>query len=149
MPKITTEKAERLRLPQLRVLAALAARGPMVRDRLKEACGFAPIAGTLTTALNGIREGSSSGTAHKGLLALGLVEDVAVDVDGLAERLLTLTPAGRLALEGDPRAASLPRARDRATSTNKRYLSPSSSAGRATSVPASEDSTSGPNRALS
>lgn len=113
--------AEPLRLPQLRVLEVLSRGGAPTREMVRDECGFSPISGTLTTALNGIRAGSSSGRAHAGLIRLGLVEDLELDVEGRKERCLVLTDAGRAALAADPRAFARKPKRDRAASTNHRF----------------------------
>ena len=114
-----------LKLHQARAMKALCGKGaPMLsRPRLAEAVGVSEISGTVTRILNGIRDGSSSGPAHPGLLALGFAESVDIDVDGLTETCYRATAAGREAYAeyvaqcGEPDAPI----RDAASSTNQRY----------------------------
>ena len=121
----------RLRTPQARVLAALqpdAVSDPLIdwplvtRAQLGVRAGYTAISGTVTRALNGIREGSSSGDPHPGLLALGLVEEIILDIEGVHEINYRATAAGvsayRLYLLG---SAGLPQVRSALICTNDRY----------------------------
>lgn len=92
-----------LRVPQARVLRVLMPDRPddppmdwptLCRAVLGLRAGYTAISGSITRALNGIRPGSSSGDAHLGLVALGLVEVGEVDVDGVVERSYRITEAG-------------------------------------------------------
>ena len=121
-----------LRTPQARILKALQPAYPddpvsewplVTRAQLGVRAGYTAISGTVTRALNGIRAGSSSGDPHPGLLALGLVEEVAIDLDGHSEVNYRATVAGvrtyqtHLAAQG----GKLPRLRDADICTNDRY----------------------------
>lgn len=124
-----------LRVPQARVLRALVpppeyADHPELRDtewpclpraRLGVRAGYTAISGTVTRALNGIREGSSSGDPHPGLLARGLVEVVRLDVEGEVEDCYRATPAGVAAYRAHvaEHGEELPPVRDAVSSTNK------------------------------
>lgn len=112
-----------LRVPQVRVLRALARGAVLSRPALGERAGYTAISGTITRALNGLREGSSSGPAHPGLLAMGYIEEIVVPLDGgVTELCYRITPAGREALEvldGEP-----PDLRPREACINKRYKEP-------------------------
>ena len=120
--KSKTDLAMPLKLPQVRVLAALAGGGAHTQHRLKDRCGFSAVSGTLTRIINGLREGSSSGAAHPGLLALGFVERHELDINGLAEACFAITPAGEEALAAWVAANGEPPAmRSAESSTNKRY----------------------------
>lgn len=92
-----------LRVPQTRILAVLLPPYPedpplewplFTRSGLAVRAGYTTLSGTVTRVLNGIRPGSSSGEAHPGLLSLGLVEEIPVDVDGLIEINYRITRAG-------------------------------------------------------
>lgn len=114
----------KLKTPQVRVLQALVdalleGRDALGRAELNAACGWTKESGTLTRALHGLREGSSSGAAHAGLLTLGWVEAVELDVDGRAEVMWRVTDVGRegLAQVEDVRVTS----RSKAASINHRY----------------------------
>ena len=121
----------RLRTPQARVMAALVSKYPddpadewplLTRPRLAVRAGYTAISGTVTRALNGIRAGSSSGDPHPGLLALGYVEEVPVDVDGVTETNYRATAAGVRAYWAYlASGGKLPPVRDAAVCTNDRY----------------------------
>lgn len=112
--------ADELRIPQVRVLRALAGGALLSRPRLGEAAGYTAISGTITRALNGLREGSSSGPAHPGLLALGYVAEVRLELDGgVTETAYRITPAGRDALAAAD--ADVPPPRDKKSCINDRY----------------------------
>lgn len=109
---------EQLKLPQIRVLLALETGAVLSRARLSVRAGFSEISGTVTRVLNGLKEGSSSGAAHPGLIEQGLIRRVEGDVDGVVEVGYQITEAGIAALEG---VGDLPELRSRVASTNKRY----------------------------
>lgn len=121
----------RLRVPQARVLAALVPPYPedpprlwplWGRPALARRAGYTPVSGSITRALNGIRAGSSSGDPQTGLLALGYVETVEVDVCGVTESNYRITAAGVAALHAYlAEHGELPPLRDQGASTNKRY----------------------------
>ncbi len=57
--------------------------------------GYTAISGTVTRALNGIREGNNkSGPPHLGILGLGYVEEIVLDIDGVSEINYRITTAG-------------------------------------------------------
>lgn len=121
-----------LRTPQARVLRALMPDFPedpptewplLTRAALGVKAGYTAISGTITRALNGIREGSSSGDSHPGLLARGLVEVEEIDIEGVSESNYRATAAGVkeyqefILTNGD----KLPPVKDITTCTNDRY----------------------------
>lgn len=121
-----------LRTPQARVLAALQPEYPddpisewplVTRAQLGVRAGYTAISGTVTRALNGIRDGSSSGDPHPGLLALDLIEEVVLDLDGHSEVNYRVTTAGIQAYQSylAKRDGKLPQLRDAAVCTNDRY----------------------------
>lgn len=121
-----------LRTPQARILAALmpeylgdpVSEWPLLtRPNLGVRAGYTAISGTVTRALNGIRAGSSSGDPHPGLLALGLVEEVIVDVDGRSEVNYRATTKGVGAYSAyiAKLNGALPEVRDKEVCTNDRY----------------------------
>ena len=122
----------KLRTPQARVLAALQPDDPtdslwhwptVTRAQLGIRAGYTAISGTVTRALNGIREGSSSGDPHLGLLALGYVEEVILDIEGTKEVNYRATQAGVRAYKAymSTNEGKLPQLRDATTCTNDRY----------------------------
>lgn len=127
----TAAKKHVLRIPQSRVLAALVPQDtswpvsewPLLnRANLSVNAGYTAISGTMTRALNGIREGSSSGDAHPGLLTLGYIEEVVLDIEGVKEVNYRATPTGVLAyLEWVAVNGGVPQVKDRATCINDRY----------------------------
>lgn len=127
-----------LRTPQARCLAALQpddvsdpiSEWPLVtRAQLGVRAGYTAVSGTVTRALNGIHEDSSSGDAHPGLLRLGLVEEVILDVMGVSEVNYRATMAGVRAYQTYmiTHGSALPQLRDAAICTNDRYKKSSSS----------------------
>ncbi len=127
-----------IKLPQARVLAVLAGGALLGRAELGARAGFTPASGTPTRVLNGIRAGSSSGAAHPGLLALGLVEAVTVDHDGKEELVYRITARGRAAyaawLAAGGKIGAL---KDKKAATNQRYkgkANAETSAGKAVSL---------------
>lgn len=125
MPLIPT--AIELRIPQVRTLAVLAGEEGVLlsREKLAERAGFSVISGTITRVLNGIRRGSSSGEAHAGLLELGLVERIDLEVEeGLIETSYRITGKGERAYrEWIARNGQPGEGRDKKASINKRYQS--------------------------
>lgn len=120
----TTKRHTELKIPQARILAVLANGIPppaLTRPKLAVRAGFSPISGSVTRVLNGIREGSSSGAAHPGLIELGLIATEVIDVDGVEEQVYSITDAGRAALACWLDFNDLPKMRDSVASTNKRY----------------------------
>ena len=125
-----------LRVPQARVLAALMPEYPVdekdppsewpvvTRAQLGVKAGYTATSGTVTRALNGIREGSSSGDAHIGLLARGLMEEIILDIDGVTEVNYRITATGISAYKAHITThGKLPEVKDATTCTNDRYLS--------------------------
>lgn len=121
-----------LRLPQVRVLAALVPAYPddpisewplVTRARLGARAGCSPGSGTITRALDGIRAGWTHGSKpHPGLLARGLVEVVRIDIDGISETNYRMTTAGLAAYRRHlADRGTLPQVKDRETCTNDRY----------------------------
>lgn len=123
--------ASLIRTPQARVLAALVPEDPMgyvidwpiwTRALLAVRAGYTAVSGTVTRALNGIRPGSSSGEPHAGLLDLGYIEEVVLDIDGVNEVNYRITAAGIRAYQEYVAAkGKLPELRDAASCTNHRY----------------------------
>src|SRR5579863_7294957 len=122
-----------LRVPQARVLQLLIPENvdsywtewPVVcRSELGVRAGYTGRSGSITRVMNGIREGSSSGDPHKGLLALGYVEEDVLDIEGTKEVNYRATLAGVRAYEAYLAACGgeLPEVKDAATCTNDRYL---------------------------
>jgi hypothetical protein len=125
-----TARAEPLRTPQARVLAALLPSAAEVhrcdwpvltRAALGVRAGYTAVSGTVTRALNGIRIGSSSGDAHLGLLARRLVEEETIDCDGVAELNYRITVAGIAVYRAHVEREELPPVRDALSCTNERY----------------------------
>lgn len=124
----TAEKYD-LQIGQVRALGLLlkAAKvgGYMSRQRIKTELGISPLSGTLQTWFDGIGEGTKRGRARKGLFAHGFVVEESLDVDGVKEVGLTLTPMGMqvaMELERERGDNPLPPLRGADRSTNKRYL---------------------------
>lgn len=135
MPKLPPPPSPddiRVRLPQLRILAALAgdADNPdntplLTRHKICERTGFSEISGTINAALNGTPEGSSTingGPRRPGLLELDLVRRSKLTVEGDEELVFEITPAGLAVLERQrAELEKSPALRDAASSTNRRY----------------------------
>lgn len=129
MPKLIKRETVRIPVPQLRVLAALVGDDPegpvplLTRAAMCERAGFSPISGTVTRVLRGLAQDCKSGPAHPGIIELGYVSEVLLDVDGKTETSYQITDAGRAALArqlaelGD----AFPALRDKASSINRRY----------------------------
>ena len=121
-----------LKTPQARVLAVLMPDDPTTdpltewplatRAVLALRAGFTAMSGTITRVMNGVREGSSSGDAHPGMLALGYVKEVILDIEGVKEVNYQLTSLGFHVYQSYlAQVGRLPAVRDAAASTNKRY----------------------------
>lgn len=134
MPKHIVQSNNRppaLRLPQARVLRALLpndhndppSEWPLLtKTALGIRAGYSAISGSVTRALNGIKEGSSSGDPHKGLLDMKLCEVVVINVEGLQEDNYRITREGiralfQFILDG----GKLPPVREPSVHTNHRY----------------------------
>lgn len=126
-----------LRVPQARLLQALVPKDPtsywtewplLSRAALGVRAGYTAVSGTVNRALRGIARTCSTGEAHLGLLGLGLVVEVEVDVDGLRELGYRATPLGVEAYRAylAQRGGALPGHRDKAISvnTNRGYENP-------------------------
>lgn len=122
---------DKLRTPQARVLAALypeypedpPSEWPLVsRGQLNIRAGYTVTSGTVTRALNGVRDGSKSCTPHLGLIARGLVTEEVLDIDGVSETNYRITLTGIRAYQtyklkhGTP-----PEVKDPSTYINDRY----------------------------
>lgn len=92
-----------LRAPQARVLAALMPEDttspplewPLFnRITMRERCGMSP-----TNSMNRILHGVKKGTdAHLGLIELGFVEEIPLNIDGVIEYNYRITPHGAVCL---------------------------------------------------
>lgn len=129
---VSPTTANRLRTPQARVLRALLPADPadhytewplLTRAQLGIKASYTAISGTITRALNGVREGSSSGDPHPGLLARGLVKVTAVDVEGMIETNYRITAAGIRAYQDHvaSNGTRLPKVRPAEQCINDRY----------------------------
>ncbi|MGH7172769.1 MAG: DUF1810 family protein [Gemmataceae bacterium] len=121
---IKTPGVPSLPMPQARVLQALlpvdGVKPSMSRAELCKKVGYTETSGTITRALNGIREGGGSGTPHKGLLDSGLVTEAKRDEDN--EAAYQITNEGIKAIEDYLKEhGELPKPRDKTLSTNIRY----------------------------
>ncbi len=122
-----------LRVPQARILRALMPDDPsgprsnwptLTRPVLAQLAGYTPISGSVTRALVGIREGSSSGDPHLGVVQLELVRVMELNMDGVTEINYRITPLGIAALHQFlASGGKLPPVRDPSVHTNNRYLS--------------------------
>lgn len=121
----------RLRTMQARVLSALIPSTPempveswpvLCKAQLGIRAGYTAISGSITRALNGIPPGSSSGEPHLGLLDLGLVISIILDIDGLEEVNYRTTPAGVAAYQTHiAERGELAKRKSVTASTNQRY----------------------------
>ncbi len=116
--------ATSLRLPEARVLAVLQPTSPadpvtswplLTRARLSTSAGYTETSGTVTRALNG-----SHKRGHPGLLALGLVVEEVLDIDGVSEVNYLATAAGVAAYRAYAAAhgGEMPEVKDAATCVN-------------------------------
>lgn len=115
----------KLKIPQVRVLRCFTSGRPLLnRAKIAERAGFSELSGTVTRVLNGLREGSSSGAAHPGLLTLGYLERIDLEVEeGVTETCYRITDAGARALaawEAESGGKSVTM-RDKTSSVNHRY----------------------------
>lgn len=127
----TTQQTVKLRIPHARLLRALLPESPqdsssewpvITRATLAVRAGYTPISGSVTRALNGIRLGSSSGEPQTGLIALGFVEVIEIDIDGVSETNYRITTAGIQAIQQYlVKINTLPPVRDASLCTNDRY----------------------------
>lgn len=121
--------APTLKVPQARVLAVLCPDvgddpplGTVPRFELAAAAGFVPTTGTINRVLNGIQSlNSTSGAPHPGLLSLGLVEKVIIDLDGQSSDSYRITRAGIRAIRAWLLHNQLPPKRDEKSCVNTRY----------------------------
>jgi hypothetical protein len=124
MPPFPKESPIEVRTPQARLLVVLSEEDcpPLTKIKLAEAAGFSPGSGTIVTALNGVREGSSHGSACLGLLEMGFVQRFSLDIDGIEEVVHVITEEGREALRDYMEThGGLPKMRSKEASTNRRY----------------------------
>ena len=122
-----------LKVPQARVLRALMPSDPsdppsewpmLTRAMLGVRAGYTAISGSITRVLSGIRASNkTSGEPHPGVIDLGLVTVVELDIEGRIEDNYQITPAGIEAFEqyiaanGD----KLPPLRPREACINNKY----------------------------
>lgn len=121
-----------LRTPQARVLHVLMPARPeapaidwplVTRAQLGVRAGYTAISGTVTRVLNGIRQGSSSGDPHPGLLARAMIVEVVLDIEGTKEVNYQITPLGIKAYQAylASNGGKLPAYRDASLCINDRY----------------------------
>lgn len=125
-----SEKEEGLRVPQARILSVLMPENeddkwfdwPVYpRSELNHKAGYTEMSGSVTRALNGIREtNQKSGKKHKGLIARGLVEAVEIELADGVDTGYRITRAGIDAMRAHNKP--LPKMRDTAHYTNRRYI---------------------------
>lgn len=96
------------------------------RQRISAMLGMSPISGTPGTWFEGIGEGTKRGRARKGLFAHGFVEEETLDVEGVKERVLSLTSLGMevaAALDSEHKGGTLIKEKRTAKDcTNRRYM---------------------------
>jgi hypothetical protein len=123
---------DKLRIPQARLLRALMppdqSAPPIdwpVLDRaaLGVQAGYTAISGSVSRALAGIHAGNkTSGDPHPGVLQLGLVEEMRLDVDGLTEVNYRITESGVRAYQSFlSGGGKLPPLKPAGLCTNRRY----------------------------
>jgi hypothetical protein len=121
-----------IRTPQARVLRALYPTYPedpswdwplVTRTKLCVRAGYTVISGTVTRALNGIRQTNrTSGDPHPGVIELGWVEVVMIDIEGVMETNYRITQAGIAAYDAFiAGGGSLPPVKDADICTNHRH----------------------------
>ena len=124
---------EGLRVPQARILRALMPAYPedspsgwpmITRANLALCAGYSTVSGSVTRALNGIREyNKKSGDPHPGLIDRGLVECVELSIDGLNEINYRITHSGILVYQQYIQThGDLPPLKDGTSCINNRYL---------------------------
>lgn len=120
----------KLRVVQARVLSALLPDDldadptdyPTVPMKLVASrIGVSSISDAVRRAMRGLPEGSSSGGAHKGLVALGFAEEVTLNIDGLREICFRITVNGVATITEYLAKNTLPPLRNRASCINDRY----------------------------
>lgn len=99
MPISVKAEKQSLRTSQLRVLAALRPSDPTLpvsewplftRTTMRVVCGMSPT-NSMNRLLHGVKEGDGS---HLGLVGLGLIEAVELNIDGVIEYNYRITPRG-------------------------------------------------------
>lgn len=122
MPPVNPEQPKRTTLGtvQLRILKVLAdSGGILTRLKIQKRVGFSTLSATVTNTMNGVAVGSTHCKRGKvGLLALGLVEKIQVEVVGVLEEGYRITPLGKQALEECGGGNDLPPLKDRTLCTN-------------------------------
>lgn len=106
---------------QIRVLRALAAEEgkALSRPDLCKAIGWNEKSGTLNKALRGVPPTVKTDRPYPGLLGMGLVVKLELDVDGFKEVMYKLTDEG--VEEEKQHQGELKPMRDKGISTNNRY----------------------------
>lgn len=122
-----------LKVPQARVLRALMPTYPddpqsewpmLTRAMLGVRAGYTPISGSITRALSGIKAtNKTSGEPHPGVIELGLVVVIELDVEGRKEDNYQITPEGVRAFQHfmEVGGGKLPPLRSREACINRRY----------------------------
>lgn len=125
---IRGEAPPEVTVPQARVLRALmpraaGARPAFSRTTLVARAGFTPKSGVINQALHGVRRVTKDRPKLlPGLLGMGMVELVKIDVEGSVESSYQITDVGEAAYHAHVAArGELPPIKDAATSTNDRY----------------------------
>lgn len=128
-PAVTVNSKDlSLKIPQARVLRALLPDDPTDhwrrwpsynRAMLATYSGFNPTTGTINRVLNGIPEGSSSGTPHPGLLERGLL--TTFYLEDITEVQYRITEDGIKAIQLYLEHNKLPDPREKSKCTNDRY----------------------------
>ncbi len=129
---VEPEPKVELKVPQARVLTVLLPPPktdpvdyPLIHTRvIAGRLGVSAVSETIRRAFRGLKEGSASGTPHKGLLALGYAEEVVLDVDGLSELAYKITDEGIAAITEYLKHHTLHPVRSRESSINNRYKRP-------------------------
>lgn len=136
MPRVVTSAPQDgrppLRVTQARVLAVLYPEYPedsvsewpvFTRAQLCKCVGFKPTSGSLTRVMNGIRvTNMTSGPPHPGLVELGMVEILEIDIDGVTEINYRITHAGVVEFQRYVEIhGELPPLKDAALCINDRY----------------------------
>lgn len=104
-PDSSSKRKKGLSVPQLRVLRALdASRGPLSRKKLAEATHtnatyVSWAVGRSEPELRVKFENTRDGGFRPSLLSLGYVEEILLDIDGVQERCVALTAAGKKATD--------------------------------------------------
>ncbi len=126
-------RSKPLRIPQARVLRALMPIDPnssisewpfITLITLSDRVGVSRKSDSIRRALRGLPEGSSSGDPHIGLLGLGYVEIIMLDIEGVSEANYRITTKGIQAFQKYVNdGGKLPEVRDVSLCTNHRYTS--------------------------